>query len=156
MIRPLRSRHRVMVFSLAVCLPILFWAGLLARGSGAGAVRLDPALGGAAACLAVSWEDPDRWPGLAITTRVGRQVGDLEGPGCELEPRRSLEHPDVLLYWSAVPPAGALSEDAFLLGGWGDARRCFPLPAEFETTPGHLTLFSLAHGQILASASLER
>jgi hypothetical protein len=61
--------------------------------------------------------------------------------------------------WSPSAPSGSLPEDAYLLGAWAAARGCFALPPAFGEEAGegagHLTLFSLGHGAVVASASLE-
>jgi len=158
MIRPLRARHRAIVFALAAGLPLLFWSALLARDAELEARGLAPDASTSGACIEVQWQDEHRWPGLAITTRVGRSTSDAQQAVCELEAREPLAHPDLLLYWSptaTLPAAAALPADAFLLGAWAHARRCFELPAGFAEQPGHLTLFSLGHSKVLASASLE-
>lgn len=156
MIRPLRARHRAIFFVLAVGLPILFWSALLARDSEVEALTLAPELSESGPCLTVEWEDEQRWPGLAITTRVGHSVSAGQQAACELEAREPLKQPDLLLYWSPSAPSGSLPEDAYLLGAWAAARGCFLLPSAYGEQAGHLTLFSLGHGAVVASASLER
>lgn len=164
MIRPLRARHRTLMFALSFTLPLLFAAGLLARGGGAGALEpvagsapeLTPSAGLGSACIEAEWRDDERWSGLAITTRVGRAAANPEQRVCELEAREPLAEPDLLLYWSVEASLDQLSADAYLLGAWDASRRCFALPAGFATAPGHLTLFSLGHGRVVGTASLER
>ena len=153
MILPLRARHRAIFIALAVGLPILFWSALLARHPALLSRELGPEAVGL--CLDAEWQDDERWGELAITTRLGRSTSDAQQAACELESREPLKQPDLLVYWSPGAPAGVLPDDAFLLGAWGDSRRCFVLPAAFVDGPGHLTLFSLGHGEIFASASLE-
>jgi hypothetical protein len=64
--------------------------------------------------------------------------------------------PDVLAYWSAAEPRdGELASDALLLGPVGERERTFRLP-EAARERGWIVVFSLAHGEVVASIALGR
>lgn len=153
MIRPLRQRHRITILVLAVVLPVLFAAGLVSRDAHILAGTLAPELSTRGDGFELVREEQGLWTTLQVTTRLGRRG---ETWVCELEPRHPLQQPDLLVYWCPGPVTGELTGDSFLLGGLGDGRRRFELPAEFGRLAGHLTLYSLGHGEVVAEAPLQR
>ena len=158
MIRPLRTRHRVMVTVLAVTLPILFVAGLLARKPPAEMETIPEALRPfSETSPTLLAETPDLWGELAIVTRLHADADSASRLAVELHPETYLKAPDVLVYWHTdAPPAdGVIPDGAYLLGSLSGAQaRRFALPDTALTTDGHLILFSLAHQQTVATARL--
>lgn len=149
MIRPLRVRHRRVVLTLAIVTPLLFAAGLATR-------RPIP--------LSTDGATPpeaDRHRDAEIVDRDESAWGDLPiltdwlgGPGAavRLEVTEPLRQPDLLLYWDPEPAGDRLSDSALLLGPVGGRRRAsWDVPAPVEG--GRLVLYSLGHGEIVASAA---
>lgn len=133
MISPLRRAHRVMWPIVGVVTATLFVVALRARPEwpvDAGSTSAEPAdveLAGQS---------------LGLSVRDGEVIAvDREGPHA----------PDRLLYWSADVGAEALPAGGRLLGPVGGPARRYALPAG-ET--GALYLYSLAHGELLASIPL--
>ena len=158
MIRPLRTRHRVMVTVLAVALPVLFVAGLLARkplvGMDATPEALQPFSETYPMLLT---ETPDLWGEFAIQTRLHADTAPASRLAVELHPEAYLKAPDVLVYWNVDTPLaeGAIPDGAYLLGTLaGTQARHFALPDTALHTDGHLILYSLAHQQTIATARL--
>lgn len=147
MIAPLRRRHRWTALLLLVFfLPALLVLVLSLRTRPAMAGPLPEVLAAEPAAGEATFEDPD------LLRSVGVRV--LRGVVLELVPSEPLAQPDVLVYWSAEAPAETVPSGAFLLGSMGDRRRRFLLPAEAGGTAGHVTLFSLGHGEVLATGAL--
>jgi hypothetical protein len=154
MIRPLRVRHRRIIAVLAVVTPLLFVAGLLARRPIP--ATIDLAIGTTVEDHPgheVLSRDDDAWGGLPILTEWLRAPGDPAGdPAVSLELTGPLKQPDLLLYWDASPREGGLSDEARLLGPVGGRRRdAWDVPA--SDRPGRLVLYSLAHGEVVATAA---
>jgi len=151
MIRPLRVRHRSMIVALAVLAPVLFVAGLLARQTvpamsdsvvdtqTPGHERLE-VVGMAAPSLG---ELPIRTLWLKASDDTTRRAVTLELTG----PTR---HPDLLVYWTAEPGDGALSDEALLLGRLGD-RRSVTWDIPDSGSSGRLVLYSSAWDEVVAS-----
>lgn len=158
MIRPLRTRHRVMVTALAVALPLLFVAGLLARTPPAEMEVLPEVLRPfSEAYPALLGEEPDLWGDVAIVTRLHADAVPASRLAVELRPEADLKTPDVLVYWHAgtVAAAGAIPDDAYLLGALaGVHARRFALPDTALRVDGRLILYSLGHQQTIATARL--
>jgi len=150
-IRPLRERHRRVTTALAVLLPVAYGAAVLAR-EPERTWELPPAAAPAAPELAgrgrVIAPGGDAWGGLPLEARFGR--GPDGGGVIELTPVRPLRRPDLLVYWTPVEAAGELPSAAVLLGPMGEVRRSWSLPHD----GGCLTLFDLAHGELVASQPL--
>ncbi len=158
MIRPLRTRHRVMVTVLAVTLPVLFVAGLLARKPPVEMEALPEALQPFSETYpTLLAETPDLWGELAIITRLHANGAPASRLAVELHPEADLKTPDVLVYWHTdTPPAeGVVPDGAYLLGTLAGTRtRRFSLPDTALHTDGHLILYSLAHQQTIATVML--
>src|SRR5881296_3592751 len=99
MIRPLRQRHRLMVCTLGVLLPVAFAAGIAARKPLPVTATVPSGLAGKANDFGrVIWTKPDIWPSQRIITSL-RQ--DAAGSVAVELMFRDLAKPDVLVYWAA-------------------------------------------------------
>ena len=158
MIRPLRTRHRIMVTALAATLPILFVASLLMRELPPAMETLPEALQpSSTAYPTLLAEMPDLWGEPAILTRLHADATPAARLAVELHPEAPLKAPDVLVYWQmgTLPAESAVPEDAYLLGTLaGTQARYFALPDTALHTDGHLILYSLGHQQTIAMAPL--
>ena len=147
-----------MVTVLAVTLPILFVAGLLARQPQARVETIPEAV----ASISETYprllaEEPNLWGELAIITRLHANGAPASRLAVELHPEAYLKTPDVLVYWHTDTPAaeGVVPDGAYLLGTLAGTRaRRFALPDTALHTDGHLILYSLAHQQTIATAML--
>src|SRR5271157_1360687 len=100
MIRPLRQRHRVMIFALSVIVPAAFAVGIATR-------KAVPALSAAAPGFSQEilyhkelWSRNDLWENRPIRTRL---LSDGTGSGrlaVELISNDEIVRPDVIVYWS--------------------------------------------------------
>ncbi|MCI0389900.1 MAG: hypothetical protein MOB07_14215 [Acidobacteria bacterium] len=157
MITSLRNRHRMVVTALAFLVPIVFVSGLMIRrpipvSDRLPIIQTDPASGQAS----VLFEDETLWKGLAITTRVVVKGSDGSNLFLELQATRHLAEPDALVYWSESQPISErLPENAILLGKLNDMQvERWSLPERASAVTGYLTLYSLAHRKIVATAEL--
>ncbi len=157
MIRPLRIRHRAMMAVLAVVIPLVFVAGLMAREP----IPVMEQLPEAVVSLAQPslahqiLEADDLWTVAPITTRVFGDATPATHLAVELTPQASLKLPDVLVYWAPQQPAGMLPGDSFLvssLDGTETVRGALPEAA--LRTDGFLILFSLARQEVIDVAPL--
>ena len=158
MIRPLRTRHRLWVTALAVALPLLFAAGLLARKPPAVMERLPAELQPQTDAFPVVLEEyADLWSTVDIHTRL---LGDRQPPtrlAIALSSTAMANAPDALVYWTIDPaPTGETPLDgAYLIGSlFGNSSPYLALPDTALHVDGHLILYSLAHQETLATASL--
>lgn len=152
MIRRLRQRHRVMVCTLGVVLPVAFVAGIAARKPVPVAAALPSRLASNAKDFGnVVLTKTDLWPGQRIITNVRRDgVGSV---AVELL-FRDLVKPDVLLYWAAGKEgmtADGLSENARLLGALSNGAP-LPIPAEAHGETGRFIIYSLADHEVVAAS----
>jgi hypothetical protein len=143
----LRSRHRWMTSAMAVVALGGLATGLLARPAPATMSALPTPLQNT---LAPSESVPllqgaDLWDGAEIDTTIyPDQV--------VLTVREPLRAPAPLLYQASAPSPTGVPDDARLLGTMsGEPDQRFPLPS----TGGTLIIFSLGHGTVLATLSLE-
>ena len=153
MIRPLRQRHRVMVCTLGMVLPVAFAAGMAARKPVPVAATVPLGLAGKAADSGkVVLTKADIWPDQRIITSLRR---DAAGSVAVELSFRDLVKPDVLLYWAAGKegmPADALPETARLLGALSNGAP-LPIPAEARGEAGRFILYSLADHEVVAASS---
>jgi len=158
MILSLRRRHRMMMFSLALILPIAFVAGLVIRQPIPATQDLPVS---STPLSSEDWqlcfEKEDHWPGLPITMRLyaNRQSGTQLA--MELQPRTNLKTPDILVYChlTSSSSTGQLPERAQLLGTLaGTEKRLFILPAAASEQETSIILYSLAHQKIIAETQL--
>jgi len=166
MILSLRRRHRVMMLSLALILPIAFVAALVVRQPIPTTQDLPI---NSTPLSSEDWRlcfEKDnlwsRWPSLSrpalpITTRLyaNRQSGTQLA--MELQPRENLKTPDILVYCHPAFSAGGgqLPERAQLLGTLaGTETRRFILPVAASEQETLIILYSLAHQKIIAETQL--
>ena len=154
MIRTLRRRHRRMIWTLAIIVPVLFVAALLARPTPPIADGLALEATPAYPTEVNAWDD--LWPSVPITTRLLADRMPAEQLAVELTPTEALLRPDVLVYW--VPgevQEAALPETSYLLGALqGTEPQVWPLPEEARYVSGTLLLYSLPHDEVIAHTSL--
>ncbi|MHC4816331.1 MAG: hypothetical protein ACYTFN_25030 [Planctomycetota bacterium] len=143
MIRPLRQRHVRLVASVAAIAAPLFIAALVARPAPRAQEHLPAALAEpASTAFGEAVELPTSPP---IRVRAGT-AGTLE-----TEADGAVEGADLLLYWVPGERPPSLAE-AWLLGALrGGERQVFTLPEAASTQSGHLVLYSLGHGEEVAS-----
>lgn len=158
MILSLRQRHRLLMFSLAIILPVAFVAALFVRQPIPATPELPvnfPPLSNESWRLV--FEKDDLWPGLPISTRLysNRQSDTLLT--LELQPRENLKTPDILVYCHPAFSASLnqLPERAQLLGTLaGMEKRWFMLPLAKSEQETAIMLYSLAHQKIIAAIKL--
>lgn len=156
MIAPLRRRHGWTFLLLAIALPTLVVAALSHR-SGRHLTTMkiaDPPppealpIPSSSTVLDPLFEDPPSRGHL--WTEGPRTLLAIDGRG-------AMRQPDVLLYWTpstdGTSQGVALPPDAVLLGPMPSrSTRLFPLPT--STAGGQLLLYSLAHQELTARATL--
>ncbi len=141
----LRRRHLRLVRVLAVVVPALAAAGLLARPAAPGP---DPAarttVPEPAALPHVLLVDQAPFTGLPVTASIrGDASGALQ---LELVADRDLEIPGLLGFWRSGPEGPG---DSFLGAVWGPGVRRFDLPSE-AAGGGEVALFSTGHRERVA------
>jgi hypothetical protein len=150
MIRPLRQKHRVVLYGLCLLLPVGLATGLAARRPVPVAAQVPSELTGRPGMFdQVVWTKRDLWPGSRIITSLRR---DQSGAVAMELWSGDLVKPDVLLYWAAGREwAGqGLSKDARLLGSLS-SRSPIVLPAEVRGTTGRFVLYSLADQELVST-----
>src|SRR5678815_2901729 len=149
MIRHLRQRHRVIVCTLGVLLPVAFSAGLAARKPVQVPATVSSRLAGQANDFGrMVWSKADLWPGQRISTSL-RQ--DAAGSVAVELMIRDLVKPDLLVYWVAGKERAVevLPDNARLLGPLSNnSPLSIPVDARGET--GRLMLYSLADHDLVA------
>ena len=152
MIRPLRQRHRVMMFALTVIIPAGFAVGIATRREVPTSRVAASGHFAEARSQSELWSRDDLWEKKAIHTRL-LSVGPGQQLAVELASADRIVRPDVLLYWfpGERKIQDSLPDDAFLLGSF-DASNPIPLtlPAEAGKQTGVLALYSLADHEIIA------
>jgi hypothetical protein len=147
---PLRRRHAAWITALALVLPIAFAAAIATRQAPAVARELalepraanspEPLVVGQGELSLLQRANGPRWQARHDATRI--TIAQLDGA----------EAPDLLAYWTFHDAGGdELSSDAVLLGPIDGGERTFARPG----AGGVLVLFSLAHGEVIARATLE-
>jgi hypothetical protein len=153
MIAELRRVHRAAVAVLAVAVPTVL-AGALAARTEPPTSRALPVARPEPARLPVDFarveSDGGRLRGR-VTVDAARSRGVLE---VRFEP--AAHAPDLLLYRSASGARGPLPEDARLLGPLApDRDTTFELPSDALSGALGFHVYSLGHGEIVASARVE-
>jgi len=151
MIRPLRQRHRVIVCTLGVLLPVAFAAGLVARKPIPVPATVPSGLAGQRNDFGkVVWTKADIWPGQRVITSL-RQ--DSTGSVAVELMIRDLAKPDVLVYWAAGKEAAVegLPDNARLLGALSN-HSPLPIPADVRGKSGRFLLYSLADHELVAAS----
>jgi hypothetical protein len=146
MIRSLRATHQVVFLLLPVVLVALLVTGLAFRYNWPGSQSSPPP-----SDLATS-ETSAAVAGVKLRVRRLNQSAEPTVFKVQLVPTAPLTIPDLLVYWSEDPVAKALPSNARLLDSYR-AAEIYSLPAEARGK-GYLSLYSLAHREVLASISL--
>lgn len=155
MIAPLRRRHRLMLTTLAIVVPVGYVVALAARPDAPITPELPTALAGTTVGATAGEVDHDFGELFTDPAIVVRAGSDGSRWWIELDPRSAVSRPEALVYWSEAPAADRLPEDAYLIGSLaGNRARTFTLPVEALGRAGHLVLYSLGHQEVFASASL--
>ncbi len=149
MIRPLRRRHRHMIWAMMLVLPAGFLGGLSFRRSvpmtGA---PINTWVSSPSADGQIVWTKSDLFPGHPIDTTLRRETNGTTS--VELR-SQGLTKPDLLAYWVTGEPKepSGIPENARLMGSWSNF---IPLliPVNTRGEIGHLILYSLADQQIVA------
>jgi hypothetical protein len=146
MIRPLRATHRIVFLFLPVALAAVLVGGLALRytwpASQSSPMPTDLATSETIATIA----------GVRLKVRWLNQSGEPLVFKVQLVPTAPLTIPDLLVYWSEGSLAKGLSSNARLLGSYRPGE-IYSFPAEARGK-GYLSLYSLAHREVLASISL--
>src|SRR5688572_16769444 len=135
MIRPLRQRHRVMVCTLGILLPVAITAGIAARLPVPVAKSVPAELESKAPEFStVVWTKADFWPGRGIITSLRRDAVNTVAVDLMF---RDLVKPDVLVYWApGKETAGeGLPDNARLLGALAN-RTPLPIPSDVRGEVG--------------------
>ena len=151
MIRPLRQRHRVIVCTLGVLLPVAFAAGIVARKPVPVTATVPSGLAGQANDFVREvWTMTDIWPGQRIITSLRR---DAAGSAAVELMFRELAKPDVLVYWEAGKESAVegLPDNARLLGALSN-RAPLRIPADVRGEAGRFVLYSLADHEVVAAS----
>src|SRR5215831_15493355 len=157
MITSLRNRHRIIITSLAFLVPIMFVSGLTIRRPIIPSYRL-PVIHTDFVTEkgSILYEDKNLWNGLAIITRVVSIDRDRSSLFLELQGTHNMAEPDELVYWSGSQTLpDRLPENAIFLGKLsGKQVERLALPERASAIRGYLTIYSLAHMKIVATAEL--
>ena len=151
MIQPLRTVHRRAFVALAVVLPAVLSAGLGSRrphlSPSAPAAEMPPA-------TYLLRKSDKLWQSHVVQSEFYSDTGNPQKIYVTLKPKQALTEPDVLLYWSESEPQGrSLPSTALLLGPFA-AGKALALPADVRRA-SHLLLYSLAHREVIDSATVE-
>jgi hypothetical protein len=153
MIRPLRERHRAMVCTLGLLLPLAFAIGMFARKPVPVAAPVASELAGRARDFGkVVWTKANIWPGQRIITSLRR---DTEGSLAVELMFRDLAKPDLLFYWVAgkETPSESLPGNARLLGVLSN-QAPLPISSDIRGQTGRFVLYSLADHEIVAASQV--
>jgi hypothetical protein len=153
MIRPLRQRHRVMIFALSVVVPAAFAVGIAARKPVPDLSVAPPGLSAKIPRLNELWSRDNLWEKRTIRTRLLNNNADAGQLVVELIAKDQIVRPDVIVYWIRGEPTiqDSLPDNAILLGSFDPSTPLFlTLPAEAAKSSGMLVLYSLADHEIVA------
>ena len=151
MIRPLRQRHRVIICTFVVSLPVALAAGLASRKPVPVAANVPLELFGHGKDFGkVVWTKTDIWPDQHIITNLRRDAAGSMAVELLL---RDLAKADVLVYWAAGNEAAVegLPDNARLLGTLS-SRAPLPIPADVRGEAGRFVLYSLADHEVVAAS----
>lgn len=143
MIQPLRATHRAVFFALPIVLAAVLASGLALRHHWPALQKLST--------NDVAMSETRMTVARDLKVRWLRQPAPMERK-LQLVPAKRLATPDLLLYWSEDSAAKALPSNAFFLGSF-HADGIYTLPAEARDD-GYLSLYSLAHREVVASIPL--
>src|SRR5437899_811708 len=129
MIRPLRQRHRAMVCTLGVLVPVAFVAGIAARRPVPVARSVPTELETKASDFdIVVWRKTNLWPGQRIMTSLRRDAAGSLAVELVVD---DVVRPDVLVYWASgkATAVEGLPDTARLLGALSN-RTPVAIPAD--------------------------
>jgi hypothetical protein len=153
MIRELRQRHRVMIFTLSVIVPGALAVGIATRKPVLSLSETVPGFSAEVASHQELWSRDDLWEKTAIHTRLLSENASVGQLAIELTSNELIVRPDVLVYW--VPGERSFKDappdQAILLGSFdsSDPTR-LTLPKQAASSPGTLLLYSLADHELVA------
>jgi hypothetical protein len=147
MILRLRQRHRRMVITLGVLMPLVFAAGMALRKPVPEVDSLPYGLAAAQRFTSQLWQRGDLFAKAPVKVRLLSESTNSFALG--FTAAKDFVKPDLLVYWVAGNTGGmdALPDNAVLLGGFDSV--ALPLPADAATTDGVLVLYSLADNEIV-------
>jgi hypothetical protein len=148
MIQPLRNAHRRAFLALGVVLPAILVVGLMERHHNlpVSADLSNSPQGIGTPSVPVVWQKHSIDTYFYLNPTHDREVSVL------LNPKPSLDEPDLLLYWTDThAPATAFSQ-AQLLGPFVPGRH-YRIPAGERR--GGVVLYSLAHHEVIDRANIE-
>jgi hypothetical protein len=148
MILPLRQQHRRWFIVLGLFLPVTFAIGIAVRQPVAVVGQLPAGLAPSPAPQEMVWTRS----GLFAKAPVGVSLLRERNSGhwaVQFSAAAGFLKPDLMVYWVAgnLPVAGALPENATLLGEFSSS--ALPLPLEATATNGMLVLYSLADNELV-------
>lgn len=149
MIAPLRRWHRRAFGVLAIAVPAILVAAIAARPDAPvnAALPSDVQPSQVRETIQLAWSRPDVVSTLVLTIAGATEIA--------LDAQSLATEPTVLVYWldpndASDPPAAGR-----LLGAVrGTGRQRIPLPADAATRGGRLALYSLAHDEVIATATI--
>jgi hypothetical protein len=153
MIRPLRRRHRHIVITMGVVLPLAFTLAIAARKpvpavTSLPAELVTPEVGSATAV----WDRSDLFAKTAIQVQLLRDNHNSSRFLLKLSAIKDFVKPDLIVYWVAQNiTLDSLPESALLLGSFHSD--FLEVPVEATAHPGALVLYSLANGEIVDVSS---
>jgi hypothetical protein len=155
-IAPLRKSHGLAAASLAVVLPVVISAGLAARAERPTLDLPEPLRAKDSSLPVVLFDRADLWSGAPVRTLLATDEagGFATRAAVRLTVEGAGDAPDLLVYWSANPAAAGVSEGVLLGAVAGGAPAWFPLPGAALHSGGRLTLYSLGHDEVIATAEL--
>ncbi len=151
MIRPLRQRHRHMVFVLGIFLPVAFAVGIAARKPVPDMTSLPKELVAPSQQFAATeWERADLFSKTPIQVRLLRASADAGRFAVKLSAAKDFVKPDLIVYWVADSPniTDTLPDNAQLLGVFNPAAPLL-LPTDAASGEGVLVLYSLADQEVI-------
>ena len=151
MTRPLRQGHRHLAFGLAVLVPIVFAAGVIARKPVPVSDSLPAALiHPSPTFTATEWNRSDLFGKTHINIQLHRENAGLRRLAVEFSRDKNFAKPDLIVYWFAgdAPITDSVPDTAQLLGGFAPAEALL-LPEDAATRGGRLILYSLADQDVV-------
>lgn len=156
MIRPLRQRHRRMVVTLGVLLPVAFTLGIAARKPVPNMDSLPASLASTPQKFAATeWERTDLFVKSAIQVRLLREQISSGRFAVKFSAPQDFVKPDLMAYWVAGDSkiTDTLPANAQLLGTFNSSS-ALTLPVDPTTQNGMLVLYSLADNEVVEVSKL--
>lgn len=155
MTQPLRRLHRGMASAMALAIPVVIAAGIMARQPAPGRASVPSELDTPNDGIRTLFAADDLWRRTRIATRIFILPGDPDQRWVELEPLEDFAQPDLLLYWATARPRERLAPESRLLGALrGRGPRRFSVPDTVNLREGYLILYDLPHAEIFGIAEV--